>query len=268
MEEVLSPQRTIAVFFDDDSAPYVFQLGETHADSEKEGIIHTHFPFGDQISVDEATFWNWVEGSRRERIFARLDHLQQDLTLAAMARAQFLTSLPVSKDLAAVDMTPAGQQRATVTTAVMRMNLPYFDRATFSSIARARCNEEAFEGFRDALDTALKEVTSLSDPDDIQRQIDEVTHDILARPIAKIDQQIKRFHKKLIPGSIVLTGSLIAKLVINGNTLAAAPAIVASAGYGVAEIVKAVQEQKEQRERIKELPSFFYWNVTRKKGRN
>lgn len=87
-------------------------------------------------------------------------------------------------------------------------------------------------------------------------------------PIVKIDQQMKRFHKKLIPGSIVLMGSLAATLVINGNTLAAAPAIVASAGYGISEIVKAVQERKEQQVHIKELPSFFYWDVTHnKKGR-
>jgi hypothetical protein len=267
-QEVLSPRRAIAVYFVGDPSPYVYELGKMSVDRNEEGIIHTHFPFGDQVPVDEATFWNWVEGSRRERIFVRLDRLQQDMTLAAMSRAQFLTRLPVSKDLAVEDMTPAGQQSAAVTTALMRMNLPYFDRATYSSIARARCNEEAFEGFRDAFDTALKEVTSLSDPDDIQRQIDEVAHDILARPIAKIDQQIKRFHKKLIPGSIVLTGSLIATLVINGNTLAAVPAIVASAGYGVSEIVKAVQERKEQLEQIKELPSFFYWDITHnKKGR-
>lgn len=267
-QEVLSPRRAIAVYFIGDPSPYIYELGKMSADSHEEGIIHTHFPFDDQVPVDEATFWNWVEGSRRERIFVRLDRLQQDMMLAGMSGAQFLTSLPVSRDLAVADMTSAGQQRAAVTTAVMRMSLPYFDRATFSSIARARCNEEAFEGFRDALATALKEVTSLSDPDEIQRRIDEVVHDILARPIAKIDRQMKRFHTKLIPGSIVLTGSMIATLVINGNTLAAVPAIVASGGYGVSEIVKAVQERKAQLEEIKELPSFYYWDVTHnKKGR-
>lgn len=264
-QDTLSPRRAIAVYFVGDPSPFIYQLGDISVDDSKEGAVNIWYPYDERTPVDEAMFWNWVEGSKRQRIIARLERLQQDLLLATGIKAQFLTTLPTSKDLAVVDMTPAGQQRAAVTTAVMRMNLPYFDRATFSSIARARRNEEAFEGFRDALDTALQEATSLSDPDDIQRQIDEVAHDILTRPIAKIDQQMKRFHRKLIPGSIVLIGSLAATIITNGNTLATLPAIGASASYALPEIIKAFQDRQEQREQIKEFPSFFYWDVTHNK---
>jgi hypothetical protein len=264
-QETLSPRRAIAVYFVGDPSPFIYQLGDINVDNSEDGVVNIWYPYDERTPVDEGMFWNWVEGSKRQRIIARLERLQQDLMLAAEIKAQFLTTLPTSKDLAVVDMTPASKQRAAMTTALMRMNLPYFDQATFSSIARARRNEEAFEGFRDALDTALKEVTSISDPDDIQRRIDEVANDILARPIAKIDQQMKRFHRKLIPGSIVLIGSLAATIITNGNTLATLPAIGASASYAIPEIIKAFQDRQEQREQIKEFPSFFYWDVTHNK---
>ena len=99
------PGRAIAVYFEDDPSPIVYQLAPVSADNSEEGRINMHIQYSQQLhasDLDEAEFWNWVEGSKREQMRARLERLQQDHELAAAARAQFLTSLPASRDLSVV----------------------------------------------------------------------------------------------------------------------------------------------------------------------
>jgi hypothetical protein len=160
-DQPLGPRRTIALSFDGDPSPIIQLLANIQPSQREELHLRLQYSF-DEEPPEELTFWNWIEGTRRQVIRERLERLEQDIVVAATAHATFLTSLPTSQDL--VQLSTAGEEgRDTdVLTALLRMELPYFDQASFDSIAKARRDEIAFEDFRSALNKAFREINNLT----------------------------------------------------------------------------------------------------------
>ena len=266
--ETLTPRRAIGVYFDHDPAPFVYHLGHVEADTQQKGIIHTHYSMEEATDIDEAQFWNWVQDTKRRVIDDRVGRLQQDLITAAKARARFLTSSPISKDLAALDLSSTKSRVDPVSTAVLEVQLPYFDQASITSIAKARQDEVAFEEFRQALTKAFQDIQGLTDQGEIQRRSDEILHDIVLVPLKKIDQQMQRVHHSLFPEAILTLGSLSSAILLSGISLTnyayLAVAGAVASGTMTFHSYRAMQDRKEQ---LKHLPAFFYWNAT-VRGRN
>ena len=268
--EVLSPQRMIALYFDGDPDAHIELLGEVSISDQEKRIIQMHYPFGEQTPPDEAMFWNWVEGTKRKVVTERVKRLQLDCELASAARAKFLTSLSASRDM----ITGITKEQANKSTdpviALLRMELPYFDQASFDSIARARQNEVAFEDFRCAYNKAMREINLLSSPQEVQARIEELTRDLLRVPLARIDQRMRQLRPTLFPGAAIFAGTLLSTLLLQGSPLLAEGTIVGGAIWGGTEVLKAQKAQQEQLAQTKELPSFFYWELTQQttsKGR-
>ncbi len=260
--EVLSPRRMIALYFDDDPFPHIELLGDVSASDQEEGVIQMHYPLDEQTSPDEAMFWSWVEGTKRKVITERVKRLQLDCEVATAAGAKFLTSLPASRDLATLSMGEQTGKSTDPVTALLRMDLPYFDRASFDSIARARQNEVAFEDFRRALNQAMREINQLSSPQEVQARIDELSRDLLRVPLARIDQRMKQLRPTLFPGAAILAGTLLSTLLLQGSPLLAGGTILGGTVWGGTEVLKARTARQEQLAQTKELPSFFYWELT------
>lgn len=261
VDKTLTPRNTIALFFEGDPSPRIQLLGDTSVSDTEEGVIHMHYSLEEQ-QPDEVMFWNWIEGTKRQAIVERLGRLQLDILLAETARAKFLTSLPASKDLAQLGIPNEGSTKADVLTALLKMELPYFNQATFSSIAQARQNEEAFEEFRGALNAAFQEINKASSPREAQDRMQEITRDLILRPVAKIDQRMKSMRRNLFPEALILLGSLTSTIIMQGNALAGGALLATSTIYGGAELLKARKARREQREQIEQLPHFYYWEAT------
>jgi hypothetical protein len=259
---VLAPRRMIALYFDGDPSPHIELLGHVSASDQEEGVIHMHYPLDGQTPPDEALFWNWVEGTKRKVITERVKRLQLDCALASAAGAKLLTSLSASRDLVTLN---TGEQTGKSTdplVALLRMELPYFDRASFDSIARARQNEVAFEDFRSAFNQAMREINQLSSPQEVQARIDELSRDLLRIPLARIDQCMKQLRPTLFPGAAILAGTLLSTLLLQGSPLLAGGTILGGTIWGGTEVLKARVAREAQLARAKELPSFFYWELT------
>lgn len=268
--QVLSPRRMIALYFDGDLSPHIELLGHVSASDQEEGVIQMHYPFDEQTPPDEVLFWNWVEGTKRKVMTERLKRLQLDCEIAAVAGAKFLTSLPASRDLATLSTGEQVDKGTDPVTALLRMELPYFDRASFGSIAQARRNEVAFEDFRSAFNQAMREINQLSSPQEVQARIDELSRDLLRVPLARIDQCMKQLRPALFPGAAILAGTLLSTLLLQGSPLLAGGTILGGTIWGGTEVLKGRVARQEHLARAKELPSFFYWELTHptnRKGR-
>jgi hypothetical protein len=222
--------------------------------------IKGHFDLEHKESVDPSLFENWVEVKKYEVVSEVLDRLQEDLILANLARAKFVTDLESSRDLASTSLgrsSPSTNDK--VVTALLKLDLPYFDNADFASIAKARQNEVAFEEFRSAMNKAFKEIETSPRSEEFQDRVTEVYQDLLISPLTKIDREMKILKRNLFLSSAILLGSLAATFVTQGNNLVTAAAI-----YAATEVAKMYKLEKAEEDKVKQLPSFFYWELTRK----
>jgi hypothetical protein len=123
--------------------------------------------------VDERIFRNWVAGKRTEIIHKRLNTLQDDLKLAFASGAQFITNLPVSRDLAILRLDATDEVKnkgENVLTALLNFQLPFIDNASLTSIAKARQNEVAFIEFVSTLEKTFGEIAVLPRDDNVVRR--------------------------------------------------------------------------------------------------
>ena len=115
-----------------------------------------------------------------------------------------------------------------------------------------------FEDFRIALDKAIRECKGL-EVSELRAKGDEIVRDLLIVPLSKVDKRMKALKRNLILDTLMLTGSLAATFLTGGNTLTAAAALLVTK-----QTISDYKSQKTQEDQIKEMPSFFYWDITKK----
>lgn len=263
--ESLSPRNMIAMGFPGDVAKLyqLLDIAPAPDSNDDEMRIQMHFDMRSEDIVDPTMFANWVNGSKYELVSEILSRLQNDLTLASIAQAKFITTLESSRDLALLSLgsNPAVAPN-NVTSALLQFELPFFEKADFISITKARQNETAFAEFVVAMDKAFSEIEALPNTPEFQRRVDQVYRDLLVAPLAKISRQMNVLQRNLFLDAAILIGSFAATFITQGNTLVTAAALLAATK--VAEMYK---QDKSKEDEIKQIPSFFYWDTIRKSKR-
>jgi len=261
--EPLEPRNKIAIGFPNEPGIHtylLFDIEPAPGASDKNMAVHMNLDLESDGHVDPNTFLNWVEGSKYKVISGIVSRLQQDLYIAALARARFITSIQSSRDLAELNLETEGKGIDPVT-ALLQFELPYFDKVTFSAIAKTRQNEAAFEVFRVAMDKAFSEIDALPQSQKYQDQVNELYRDLLIAPLAKIEREMQILKRSLFIDATILAGSLVATFITQGNSLVTAATILA-----VTEALKMYKQDKTEEDKIKQLPSFFYWELVRGKS--
>ncbi len=207
--------------------------------------------------VDPNTFRNWVEGSRNDVLLERLGTLQRDLYLAALSKSRFITNLPASRDLAGLDLDHADAGNDGVVSALLRVRLPYFREVSNDQLVKARRNEAAFEEFRAALGKAFNSIERGPEVD-LQARVDEVVRDMLLAPVARIEARMKSLRRNLFLDALMLSGTLGATILTQGNTLTTAAALLVAR-----QTLSDYKSQKAEQDKIRESPGFLYWEATR-----
>ncbi len=261
LKQELTPTRMIAVSFDNDPLEKYYQLSTmTITDKEKRRFIN-RFDLTGQTPIDTPTFQNWVKGCRRQFLDERMQKLHLGLLLASTAGAKFITSLPVSRDLAVLNLNYNSPSDALdVATALLRLELPYFENASPAAIVKARQNELAFEEFRLAMDKAFDTIKALPNTSAFQEEVDLVVRDVLKVPVLKVEAQMKTLGRNLFTNGILVAGSLVGTILTNGNTL-----LAATTAFTTMAALKTYKQDKVEEDKIKQSPSFFYWQATRSK---
>lgn len=260
--EITDPTNLIIVGFDQDPVPKLYHLFDIVVPPEgtpehEQRAVFMHFdPSGNQ-KVDPDTFRNWVAGSKQKVVVERLAGLELDLAIASAARAKFLTSLPVSRDLLSLSG-KSGASASSAARALVDVELPYFDKTDAKDLVRARQNEPAFEEFRLAFDKAFKEIEG-SDTEGLQARADEVARDLLRAPVAKISQEASRLQRNLFVDATLLLGSFTTAILGMDSYLASTGALILATG-ALQQLVIA----KGKQDSIESMPSFFYWEATKR----
>ena len=269
--EPLTPRNMIAVQFPGDLPKYyqLFHIDvpptpDTSSEDNSSRRFVMFFDTKNRQPTDPRTFQNWVEGLKYERVSEILSWLQHDLIMASLARAKFITSLKSSRDLASLslDVEPVGTSENTIA-ALLQFELPFFENADFASIVKARKNEAAFAEFATAMDKAFSEIEALPYSQEFQNRVNQIYRDLLIAPLSNIERQMNILKRNLFIDAAVLLGSLVATFMTQGNTLVTAAAIIAAA-----EIAKMYKQEKAEEDKIQQLPSFFYWEVIKRKAKS
>jgi hypothetical protein len=261
--ETLGPCDMIAIKFRGDPVPklYQFHIMQVFDDpvTGQKGWVSS-FNIHERSRIDPLTFHHWEQGSRRETTLERMDRLYKDLYLARIAKAKFITSLPASRNLAQLSLDfDIERKGSNVITALLRIDLPYFEGTDLSKIVEARRNELAFEEFRRALEKAFKEIDALPSTTEYQSRVDEVARDLLTVPLARVDKRMQTLKRNLLIEAGIILGGLTTTFVVSGD-----PTLLTTAtGAAIVAALKMYKGEKAKEDEIKQTPSFFYWQVTR-----
>lgn len=211
-------------------------------------------------TIDTATYQNWVDHKKFEYVDGIIKRMRNDLYLASLANARFLTTSRISRDLATLNIEiNDNSAQAKVISALLKFNLPFFDKADFNSIVKARKNEAAFFEFTLALEKTFKEIEGIKISSKFQDNVNEIYNDILIAPLLNIDRQFKILRRNLFYTSMVTVGTMGLNIVTQGNTLILSASVLA----GV-KILEMYKDLKSEEDKIQQLPSFFYWEVINK----
>ena len=252
------PTNAILVSFDDEAVPMIFCLSNVKVvEEDGKAALHMRFLFEPpEDDSDPDTFLNWVLGESQKYIKQRLSDLHVDLYLASTAGAHFLTSLPSSRDLATVNLAREPSTDPVLST-LLRLELPFLSGVSLGELAKARENEAAFNDFRVALDKAFREIDSL-EGQERQRRLDEIVRDIIHAPLSRIDRRMSGLHRDVFIDAVLAVGTLVTTCISGGSTLLTLATIAAAA-----KALESYKKDKADQDKIREHPSFFYWEVTK-----
>lgn len=276
IDEPLTPTHTIALGLDGDPfvqfAPFFRIMGiEEDADG---GTFEGFYDIGDSEPLAPELFWPWVRSTASQYVVNRVRRLQTDLALASASRAQFLTDLVVSRDLASLNLSrqrsgdsdgvegggmSSSSSRAVA--AILGMDIPYLDNVSLADVVRARQDEAAFEDWRRAVADAFDAIRTLPGSADFQDHADQAWGDLTRAPLAKVDRKVRALKRNLGLDAAILVGSLASYILTHENSLVAAAATLALV-YGGTEAVKQYKQDKAEEDKLREMPSFFFWQAT------
>jgi len=145
------------------------------------------------------------------------------------------------------------------------LELPYFERATPESIARARKDEVSFDRFRAKLGEALREIEQVADGPDALVRRDEIIRDVIRAPLAEIRMTSARLRRKFLGQAAVSVGTLAAlasAATYGGQWPPGLLALLTIAG--LTEFARVLGSQVSERDSLQERFGFFYWQAVKK----
>lgn len=249
----LDPSRVIGVYFPDDKGKiyYLYEIQKMDEAKKSFGMFLDIHGRGEPVDID--TFNNWVEGSRNQYVIERLNILETDIQLASSTYSRFLTSSTTSKDL--LNLACYGKLDVDCVHETVNLSLPYFDRVTEKTLAKARRNEVAFEEFRNAFSKALSEIKS---EEDINKQkIDQIIGDLVRLPVAKVEAKMKSLKRNLFLDAVMFIGTLTTSVLAKEPLTASAALLLAG------KAVSDYKSSKSEEDKIKESMGYFYWTAAK-----
>jgi hypothetical protein len=213
-----------------------------------------------QKSLDWSKFSNWANAEAKKLVVQRLNQVKRDVSLARFVGATLLTNIAVTRDLMPFAV-GAQVDEVKPLSSLMELQLPFFEHASISSLAKARTNEIAYSEFRSQMTKVLHELSAIQSVTDRKRRSNELLHDLIELPLNKVNHANKRLRESLFINCGISIGSLAGLLLsspnvpINGALLA---------GLCVLAEVKGLEGLKDYRasyNAIKDTPGFFYWQA-------
>ena len=250
IDEPLRPTRRISVTFGDEyerAGIYVLQQTKPIAYDDETGVLKCilHIP---DSPPDESDFNAWVFQSVNQTAHLRYNELLQDAMIAADLGAQYVATKPFDFELLQQLL---GRRRTLMTTNCIPVDLTVIEDIDATTLMRIRQEEsDAFQCFRDSLNTRLSELRAASDINSLEKHAQVVVGELKeeARALGSVLQGLK---KKFLWDVAIATSTLVAGVQSSGFTVAAlAPALVLGA-----------RSWNEYRTQVRLNPAFFLWKL-------
>jgi hypothetical protein len=216
--------------------------------------------------LDPESFRSWTETEAQKVILTRLRRLQRDVTLARFVGAALVTELSATHDLMPL---AAGAPQAggpQYIAPFLELQLPYFERATFASIAEARTNELAYAKFRSEMARAVRELAAIADPSERRLRATEILRDIVTIPLQEVKRANRRLRTALFANSAVTVGSLGSFVLAQATAQSSSSAGVlgGTALIALTSGLNGLKEYLKEHSATQDTPGYFYWRAAGK----
>ncbi len=257
VQQSLERGRRISIVFGDDRRdgfgydllmPKVTSFDEATLRLKLEASLPSELP-------SQEYFENWVRQSIHQSARAHFSMLAKDVNWAAQCGAFYLTESEFCGNLLAT-CDPCQHHSIEEITArgTLELDLPFFAEVDFSSLMKARADEEAFSRFRILLEKHFREIRL--EPDETKRLLkaENAMHELFEVQRAEVEATIKRLNRKLFLGAATGAFGLVASILSPSSTLSA----ISLALAGFATIDSYRQDRKAN-------PAYFLTRAARKR---
>jgi hypothetical protein len=256
----LGPTRSIVVGFDDYPQPYIYQLLDTKVLSfdEATGVAQIDQTLPDAPPSEEQ-FRAWLTQSINQSAGDLLRRTEADVMNAVASGSLLLTNSGLVADLLTEGFRASPPTPETeIARLAMNLELPIVQEAGIGDLMRVRVSEgEAFDAFRLALKSKLREMRHVSDAETLKAKIQDYQHELEQVQVPQLGQQIARLKREFMPDIGVGLASLMAAVLSPNATLMG----VLVAGFSAAQKAVRYVNTKTQN------PAFFLWKLKKEAGR-
>lgn len=228
---------------------YQYMLQEVVDYDESTGLAQFRMYIPD--TVEESTFYHWVNQSINQAANHHFKEKYAELVLAHKCGCMYLTQSPLtSKILQTVIERPT--KECEIANMAMKLDLPVINELPITDILEIRNNYgEAFHNFRDELNSKLVGLDAVSDSESFKRQLDNISYELTNIQVKDVEKECRKISRTLKLDALACTGSLITSYATGGIT-----AVGAAAAFikGISDIGKYYTE-------VQEHNGLFLWKL-------
>jgi len=203
-------------------------------------------------------FEHWVSDSIDSSAINHYSTTVKEIELSVLLGSTYLTDEQVKSDLLRLNSdVPENTIESYSLEKFLNYELPYLDNIDLDKLMELKeYDGEIFENFRIELQRNLRELRSLTDPDQMREKIESIYHEFYIVQSNKVNQKVNQFKQQLASTAVISMASLIPAIATNGLSLLA---LLMAGANGYRDYSKYYEEAKNN-------PAFLFWK-TRKKNR-
>jgi len=210
--------------------------------------------FMPEAPPDKARYDAWVYQSINQTAEHSYKRLLTENQLAAGFEASYLCTTPFTFELLEEFLPDDQSVPDNTVNSLLKFDLPFMDQIDTETLMRVRLEDgEAFQNFRNELDSRFRELRLVKDPDELRVKSENVWHEISNIQITKINQKVKHLESQLKVDIAIGAAALVGAVQTGGFSLIAL-------GIAMAQGYRSYKEYQFQRQ---QNPSFFLWKTLR-----
>lgn len=209
-----------------------------------------------EYPMDKKNWDIWVYQSINRSAKTVVDKIYYENIVANSFNATYLTDNIFTSKLITKNLEVKETVETYSATQFLNIELPFLDKINISKLMSIRTNEaDTFTNFRIELERQLRELRTVTDPQEIKLRQENIIHELGNVQVRKINQKFDSLKRKGFADGLILLGGLAGTVQTAGWSLLAS-ALATVSGY------KSYQEYKDK---LVENPSYLLWKVLDKK---
>ncbi len=256
---IMDPQKTlkvgtqIYVDFPDEiktmGCMYQYMLQEVVDYDESTGLAQFRMYIPD--TIDEATFYHWVNQSINQAANNHFKEKYAELVLAQKCGCMYLTQSPLTSNILQTVIEHPSKE-CEIANMAMKLDLPVINKLPITDILEIRNNYgEAFHNFRNELNSKLVGLETLKDSESFKQQLDTISYELSNIQVKDVEKECRKIGRTLKLDALACTGSLITSYATGGIT-----AVGAAAAF-----VKGISDLGKYYTEVQEHNGLFLWKL-------